>query len=219
VARVSRENNLDRPRSGQNAGSLSAHVADPHPRLPRRVPLRYAIAIFIAALAAGAVALFWPVSSKSINRPRLPNAPEQNVAKQASTVPAPRMPFRDVTAESGVRFVHENGAAGEKLLPETMGGGVAFLDFDGDGDQDLLFVNGTHWPSKPGAEGEKPPTATLYRRTVAIFILCDVATNRCRIFAVDDQHQQIVVVPAADTGPSVPTRVAGGRCLAAAARK
>ncbi len=37
--------------------------------------------------------------------------------------------------------MHENGAAGEKLLPETMGGGCAFFDFDSDGDQDLLLVN------------------------------------------------------------------------------
>ena len=38
--------------------------------------------------------------------------------------------FTDVTAAAGITFRHENGAAGEKLLPETMGGGVAFFDFD-----------------------------------------------------------------------------------------
>ena len=54
--------------------------------------------------------------------------------------------FTDVTSEAGIAFVHNNGAYGEKLLPETMGGGVAFFDFDDDGDQDLLFVNGTYWP-------------------------------------------------------------------------
>lgn len=48
--------------------------------------------------------------------------------------------------ESGVDFVHENGATGEKLLPETMGGGVAVFDYDNDGDEDILFVNGTSWP-------------------------------------------------------------------------
>lgn len=53
----------------------------------------------------------------------------------------PAVAFREVTTEAGVNFVHQNGASGEKLLPETMGGGCAFFDFDGDGDQDLFLVN------------------------------------------------------------------------------
>lgn len=58
----------------------------------------------------------------------------------------PSIPFRDVTVESGIDFVHENGARGGKLLPETMGGGAAFLDVDADGDQDLFLVNAATWP-------------------------------------------------------------------------
>src|SRR5205085_8636872 len=60
------------------------------------------------------------------------------------------------------KFVHFNGATGEKLLPETMGSGCAFFDFDNDGDQDVLFVNGAPWPwSKPSS---KPaPTLALFR--------------------------------------------------------
>src|SRR3954469_22587420 len=54
--------------------------------------------------------------------------------------------FTDVTKQAGITFVHNNGAYGDKLLPETMGGGVAFLDFDNDGFQDLLFINSTYWP-------------------------------------------------------------------------
>jgi len=53
----------------------------------------------------------------------------------------PRLPFTDVTREAGIDFVHRNGADGEKLLPETMGGGVAFFDYDGDGDPDLLLMH------------------------------------------------------------------------------
>ena len=59
--------------------------------------------------------------------------------------------FSDVTTEAGIRFVHNNGAFGRKYLPETMGAGALFLDADGDGWQDVLLLNGKHWPGRPGA--------------------------------------------------------------------
>lgn len=74
----------------------------------------------------------------------------------------PTVPFKDITADSGIRFVHANGAYGDKLLPETMGSGVAFFDFDNDDDQDLLFVNSTHWPEKVPEDGTMP-TMALYQ--------------------------------------------------------
>jgi hypothetical protein len=49
--------------------------------------------------------------------------------------------FIDVTAAVGITFHHRNGAQGEKHPPETIGSGVAFLDYDGDGWLDLYFVN------------------------------------------------------------------------------
>jgi enediyne biosynthesis protein E4 len=74
----------------------------------------------------------------------------------------PDAKFSDITSEAGITFVHNNGAYGEKLLPETMGSGVAFLDYDNDGHQDLLFVNSTWWPWH--IPDGKPPTAmALYR--------------------------------------------------------
>ncbi len=69
--------------------------------------------------------------------------------------------FEDITRAAGIDFQHNNGAAGEKLLPEAMGSGVAFLDYDGDGDPDLLFVNGCAWPW--GTSRGPPTTAALYR--------------------------------------------------------
>jgi hypothetical protein len=62
------------------------------------------------------------------------------------SVPVPKVPFTDVTSAAGIRFQHFNGAAGAKLLPETMGSGVAVLDFDRDGKPDLLFINSRSWP-------------------------------------------------------------------------
>src|SRR5947207_7902575 len=66
--------------------------------------------------------------------------------------------FRDVTQRAGVRFVHNNGAFGKKYLPETMGPGVAFIDYDNDGWPDIFLVNGMDWP---GHE-QKHATPKLY---------------------------------------------------------
>jgi len=58
----------------------------------------------------------------------------------------PAITFEDVTSQAGIDFVHNNGAFGKKYLPETMGPGVAFIDYDNDGWPDILLVNGTDWP-------------------------------------------------------------------------
>ncbi|MEO7274642.1 MAG: CRTAC1 family protein [Vicinamibacterales bacterium] len=62
----------------------------------------------------------------------------------------PPFTFTDVTAAAGIRFTHDSGAFGKKYLPETLGSGVAFFDYDNDGWQDLFLVNSMHWPGQPG---------------------------------------------------------------------
>ena len=57
--------------------------------------------------------------------------------------------FRDITQRAGIHFVHNNGAFGKKYLPETMGPGVAFIDYDNDGWPDIFLVNDTDWPGHP----------------------------------------------------------------------
>jgi len=114
-------------------------------------------------LAIGVALVLWWVNRPSQPQPNRQTALTPPEAAKSAQAEVPLAKFTDVTVSSGIKFSHFNGAYGDKLLPEAMGGGVAFLDFDGDGDQDLLFVNGTHWPSKVGANGEKPPTAALYR--------------------------------------------------------
>jgi hypothetical protein len=75
-----------------------------------------------------------------------------------SVVAAERQ-FVDVTTAAGIRFRHNNGAFGQKYLPETMGSGAAFLDADSDGWQDILLINSTDWPKRP-SRGSKH---ALYR--------------------------------------------------------
>jgi hypothetical protein len=57
--------------------------------------------------------------------------------------------FIDVTQKAGITFRHDSGAFGKKYLPETMGAGGAFFDADGDGAQDVVFVNSMPWPGRP----------------------------------------------------------------------
>lgn len=75
----------------------------------------------------------------------------------------PSVPFVDVTEQAGIHFTHENGAYGDKLLPETMGGGCALFDYDGDGDVDILLVNSSRWPWDERPAPAEPPTLALYR--------------------------------------------------------
>jgi hypothetical protein len=117
---------------------------------------------------AGAVVLGLLVGGAYFALKPKPVTPEAKMTKlaapklaEAPTADIPEAHFTDVTTASGITFTHVNGAYGDKLLPESMGGGVAFFDFDGDGNQDLLFINSTYWPGHI-PEGKTPPTMALY---------------------------------------------------------
>src|SRR5439155_26991548 len=58
----------------------------------------------------------------------------------------PGFRFVEVTSSAGIQFRLNSGAYGGKLLPETLGSGCAFFDYDSDGWQDILLVNGADWP-------------------------------------------------------------------------
>jgi hypothetical protein len=70
------------------------------------------------------------------------------VAVAAATVPAAGPVFTEVTAQAGIHFVQNSGRTGKKYLPETLGSGCAFFDYDGDGWPDILLVNSKDWTSR-----------------------------------------------------------------------
>jgi hypothetical protein len=87
----------------------------------------------------------------------LPAWPVLNgLAAPAAPTNSPGFRLVDVTGPAGIQFHHNSGAYGGKFLPETLGSGCAFLDYDGDGWQDILLVNGTDWP------GHKRQRSTLH---------------------------------------------------------
>lgn len=112
--------------------------------------------LLVVVVAAVLGVFFWQGEKQKAN----PDATNGGGLTEVERDAVPAVRFTDITREAGITFVQANGAAGEKLLPETMGGGVAFFDCDGDGDQDLLFVNGTAWPWD---KDKQPTTAALYR--------------------------------------------------------
>jgi enediyne biosynthesis protein E4 len=75
-----------------------------------------------------------PSSTRGVNA-------QQAVPKR----PSGPIQFVDVTAQAGISFKHNSGAFGKKYLPETMGSGACFIDFDNDGWQDILLVNSMDW--------------------------------------------------------------------------
>jgi hypothetical protein len=116
--------------------------------------------LLAVGLAVGGYVTFRWLRKPTVENP--PLAPGTPHARQSREVPA--ITFTDVTDASGVRFRHENGYSGHKLLPETMGGGVACFDYDGDGKPDILFVNGDIWPGHGNPAADTPPsTLKLYR--------------------------------------------------------
>jgi hypothetical protein len=134
---------------------------------------RWSIVVLVAVAALVAVTVL-------VARRPAPLAPEQAIqaappVEPEAMVDPPALPFTDVAAAAGVDFVHYNGAYGDKLLPETMGGGVAMFDYDRDGDPDLLFVDSDVWPGRRAPAGMRPRVRLYANRGDGRF---DDATDR-----------------------------------------
>jgi hypothetical protein len=112
--------------------------------------------LFVAILAAAiGVFIYW-----HNHRPAIELTTASTT--RSPSVEPPHVRFTDITEQAGIKFVHENGAGGDKLLPETMGAGCAWIDYNNSGRPSLLLINGTKWPGRQ-ATGQAQATMALYR--------------------------------------------------------
>src|SRR5438045_8290901 len=86
--------------------------------------------VIVVSLGGGGAYLWYrmPKPNEATKPPDIGPA----LTRQSTASRVPNVRFTDVTKQAGIHFRHTNGATDKKLLPETMGSGVAFLDFDGD---------------------------------------------------------------------------------------
>jgi hypothetical protein len=105
-------------------------------------------------MAGHSLPKFWPALTVCVLTLSL-----AGLRAQKLPLPAAHITFRDVTRAAGIHFVANNGAFGKMWLPEALGPGVAFLDYNNDGWQDVLLINGTNWPGHAGPHS----TMALYR--------------------------------------------------------
>lgn len=80
--------------------------------------------------------------------------------RDLGSIQIPQFHWTDITEDSGIDFVHCNGVSPQKLLPETMGGGVACFDFDQDGDTDIFLTNSCYWDDEKNQQ--QRPTCALF---------------------------------------------------------
>src|SRR6476661_6399217 len=89
-------------------------------------------AMLLVLLVIAGISIFFLLKRKPAPPPPKVTQIEAPVVQSFAGVQIPQVKFTDITTAAGINFVHNNGAAGDKLLPETMGGGVGFFDFDND---------------------------------------------------------------------------------------
>jgi hypothetical protein len=132
------------------AASCFAISCNQQPPKPPEVPSPAKVAVPAPPAVPGP-----PESASPIPSAAATTTGSTSTAAEASR-PAGPIEFTDVTAQSGIRFKHNTGAFGQKYLPETMGSGVCFIDYDNDGWQDIFWVNSMNWPGHGSSEKSLP---------------------------------------------------------------
>jgi len=123
----------------------------------RRAFMRSFVAILLGGVIVISIYLYMRPAQEIASVPQQVVTTPLEVETTDSAIP--QVTFTDITRQAGIDFVHTNGAYGDRLLPETMGGGGGFIDYDNDGDQDIILINATYWPDRPQNDN---PTSRLY---------------------------------------------------------
>jgi hypothetical protein len=124
-----------------DASGPQKNVPEPGSPEARDLSIKFTIIFGIFAFIP-LVLMYYFISFK-----KAPDTKRDETSAAANGPTPPAIKFKNITAEAGLNFTRESRARGEKLLPETMGSGCAFFDFDNDGDQDILLINSTTWPN------------------------------------------------------------------------
>jgi len=194
------------------------------------VAIRYSIIavsllLTVVGIALGIRMLIRPdivvLAPQPINLPTVRSEGEQEL---------PKIPFTDITETAGITFIHSNGATGEKLLPETMGGGCAFFDYNNDGFADILLVNSKPWTRDIAVNGlngsdNDLPTLALYENdgkghfrdaTIEAGLEVSLYGQGCAIGDFDNDGDSDLFISAVSEGGSE-TQSASGKISDAAA--
>jgi hypothetical protein len=140
-----------RARRGTDGGAVILRERNLQLLLPRRGVVLFLLAALLALSGCHQKQPSEPKAAPVAEVP-VPTPPASHPASplpEATAIPSrPSSPieFTDVTTQAGIHFKHNSGAFGKKYLPETMGSGACFLDYDNDGWQDILLVNSMDWP-------------------------------------------------------------------------
>ncbi len=112
--------------------------------MKRILPFLLGVVVFISAV-------FW-LRHRREARPAAPISSATGAPAPLSSQPGAAsgpLRFVDVTQAAGIDFTHNSGAYGKKYLPETLGSGVAFIDYNHSGYQSVLLLDGQDWPGHP----------------------------------------------------------------------
>ncbi|MEP6754306.1 MAG: CRTAC1 family protein [Chthonomonadales bacterium] len=113
-----------------------------------------------ALIVAATILLAGCRQSHGPDKPVVTDSGSSGITPKVRSTVADVIPkFEDITAKAGIQFVHQNSKTPNKYLLETMGAGCAFIDYDSDGWQDIILLNGS---LIPGGKVKGRPTLALY---------------------------------------------------------